>query len=130
MKAIYLILLSILFVASGQLMLKQGLTELGTLDFSLAQLSGTIALIFTKPLVLLGLSLFASSSLLWLTALSRAELSFAYPLMSISYATVAVTSFLIFHETINWTRILGIAIILIGISILALDGRKNEQPTP
>lgn len=129
MKAIYLILLSILFVASGQLLLKQGMTELGVLDFSLAQLSGTALLIFTKPLVLIGLFLFASSSVLWLIALSRTELSFAYPLLSISYATVAITSFLIFHETISWTRILGILIILIGISLLALNGRKNEQPT-
>lgn len=130
MKAIYLILLSILFVASGQLLLKQGLTELGTLDFSLAHITSTAFLVFTKPLVLLGLFLFASSSVLWLTALSRTELSFAYPLLSIGYATVAVTSFLIFHEKISWTRILGIVIILIGISILALNRRKNEQPTP
>src|SRR3989344_2206374 len=117
MKAIYLILLSILFVASGQLLLKQGLTELGTLDFSSAHLSSTLFLVFTKPLVLLGLFLFASSSVLWLTALS-----------SIGYATVAITSFILFHESPSWTRILGIAIILIGVSLLALNGGKHEQP--
>src|SRR3989338_11708526 len=130
MKAIYLILLSILFVASGQLLLKQGLTELGTLDFSSAHLSSTLFLVFTKPLVLLGLFLFASSSVLWLTALSRAELRYAYPLLSIGYATVAITSFILFHESPSWTRILGIAIILIGVSLLALNGGNHEQPSP
>ena len=125
MKTIYFILLSVLFVATGQLMLKQGLIDLGELHFGKEDLSETASKVFTSPLVLFGITLFALSSVLWLTALSRAELSFAYPLLSIGYATVAVASFVLFNETLSITRIIGIVVILIGISILSLNGGQK-----
>ncbi len=125
MKTIYFILLSVLFVAAGQLMLKQGLINLGELHFDLAHLSETTHKVVTSPLIVLGITLFALSSILWLTALSRAELSFAYPLLSIGYATVAIASIILFKEHLSLTRFFGILIIILGVAILSLNGGEK-----
>lgn len=123
MKAIYLILISILFVASGQLLLKKGVMDAGELDFG--NLTQTIPKLLTSPLLLLGIAIFVSSSVLWLIALSRTELSYAYPLLSIGYALVAVLSWLFFDEKLGVLRIAGIGVIIIGISLMSMENTKK-----
>ena len=54
-------------------------------------------------------------------ALSRAELTLAYPLMSgIVYLLLLAIGFFIFHEKITLLRIGGMAFILAGITMLAI----------
>lgn len=125
MKPIYFILLSILLVSSGQLILKFGMTQLGVLDFSLGSIADTAIKIALTPYVIIGVLLFGLSSVLWLTALSRAELSYAYPLFSIGYAIVSISSWFLFNEKMNGFRIAGIAIIILGVSILSLNGGQK-----
>lgn len=119
MKPIVTILLSVLMVATGQLVLKAGLNRLGSLSFQTNEIFQTFFTIFTSPLVVLGFLLFIGSSVLWLVALSKADLSFAYPMLSISYATVAFLSILIFNEPFSWTKGLGVVIIVIGVFLMS-----------
>ena len=125
MKTIYLILISILLISSGQLLLKSTMTKIGPLDFSSNAILDTAIRVLTTPLILASITLFGLSSILWLTALSRTELSYAYPLFSIGYAIVAISSWLLFNEKMNAFRIAGIAIIILGVSILSLKGGQK-----
>ena len=53
-------------------------------------------------------------------ALSRAELTFAYPLMSgVVYLLLLAIGFFIFHEDITLMRVGGMALIIAGITMLA-----------
>jgi multidrug transporter EmrE-like cation transporter len=121
MKAIYLILLSVLFVSSGQILIKYGLSGLGELSFAANDIPDTAQKILLNPLILLGIAVFVTSSILWLTALSRTELSYAYPLLSIGYAVVAIMSWLIFNEKMSLLRIAGVITIMIAVSMLAFE---------
>lgn len=119
MKPIGTILLSVLMVATGQLTLKAGMNKLVGLSFALPDIFLTFVRIFTQPLVLVGFLLFVGSSILWLAALSKSELSFTYPMLSVSYAAVAILSFVIFGEPFSLVRGSGIVIIVIGVFLMS-----------
>jgi multidrug transporter EmrE-like cation transporter len=56
---------------------------------------------------------------LHLIALSRVELSFAYPFLSVSYVLVLAAGYFWFEETVTVSRITGVALICIGTLFVA-----------
>jgi drug/metabolite transporter (DMT)-like permease len=54
----------------------------------------------------------------WLLVLSRVEVSYAYPLLSIVYIVTAFAGWLFFHESIGATRWAGIVVICIGVWLI------------
>lgn len=119
MKPLKTILLSVFMVATGQILLKLGLNGLGKLVFELNTFIPTFIKVFSTPLVLIGLLLFVTSSVLWLVALSKSELSFTYPMLSVSYALVAALSFVLLKEPFSVWRGLGIVIIVMGVFLMS-----------
>ena len=59
--------------------------------------------------------------------LSKVELSYAYPFLSLAYVVVAVYAFFIFHEDLNALRVLGIALICVGTVFIAQGGSKHDR---
>ncbi|MBU2589403.1 MAG: multidrug resistance protein [Nanoarchaeota archaeon] len=119
MKKTKTVLLSVLTVAIGQLLLKYGMNQIGPLSFSFSTLISTAVNVFSNPFVVVGFLLFASSSLLWLVAISEAELSYAYPLLGAGYALVALLSWVLFGEAVSTLRIFGIFVITSGVILMS-----------
>ncbi|MGC9317560.1 MAG: EamA family transporter, partial [Armatimonadota bacterium] len=84
-RAILLLLVAVSLGAAGQICLKIGVNMLGGGASPLTVLKG----IFT-PYVLSGFVLYGLSSLLYLVALSRLDLSYAYPFVALSFVLVTV----------------------------------------
>jgi uncharacterized membrane protein len=105
-----LIFVPIILAALGQLILKSGMNKLA--GFNLIKT-------FTSPLVLVGLCFYGASLILWLMVLSREKLSFVYPLVAFSYVVTVILSRLVLHEPVPLLRWLGLAVIVIGILLVA-----------
>jgi drug/metabolite transporter (DMT)-like permease len=118
-QAIGILLASVAFGAVGQLVLKAGMNGLGKSQLSV----DTLLRMATSPLVLVGVAIFAVSTLLWLLALARADLSFAYPFLSLTYLAVLVGGALLFREEVTLPRVLGFIVIIMGVWIVA----RSEQ---
>ncbi|TIQ91913.1 MAG: transporter, partial [Mesorhizobium sp.] len=58
-----------------------------------------------------------------LYVLSKVELSFAYPFLSLAYVAVAIFAYFIFREDLNGWRIAGITFICVGTVLIAQSGR-------
>lgn len=123
LKSVGLILTSVVFAGSGQLIFKAALNDIGTLTLEFSALID----LATSPLLLLGLAVFGLSALLWLIALMRAELSFAYPFLSLSYVIVLLGGALLFSEQITLPRLLGFGLIITGLVIVARDERQEAD---
>jgi multidrug transporter EmrE-like cation transporter len=54
-----------------------------------------------------------------MAVLSRVEVSFAYPFLSIGYVVVAIVGYYFFNESLTLTRILGILIICVGVYLIS-----------
>jgi uncharacterized membrane protein len=70
--------------------------------------------------VIFGCVLYALSSFIFIPALRGGELSVLYPLVSLSYIWVAILSAKFLGEKINSTKIAGIALIIIGVSLIGI----------
>ena len=56
----------------------------------------------------------------WMVAVQRLDLSYAYPFVALTFVLVPAASVLLFHESISLPQMLGLALIVIGVSITAL----------
>jgi drug/metabolite transporter (DMT)-like permease len=117
--ALIYILVAVLASAVGQLVLKKGMSSMGVLTLGTGQLGSILARIITNPYVLLGLVIYACGTLFWLVALSRVDLSYAYPFVSFSYVVMLVASWLLLNEQISLLRIAGSAVVILGVLLIS-----------
>jgi multidrug transporter EmrE-like cation transporter len=114
-----LVLTGVMLNAAAQLLLKAGSRAIADVPFSLANgwtLAERIAL---NPPILAGLGLYVVSVVFWILALSRVDVSIAYPMLSVGYIVTAMAGWLLFAESLSATRVAGIFIIIAGVWLVA-----------
>jgi drug/metabolite transporter (DMT)-like permease len=116
--AVIYILISVLGSVAGQLLLKKGMNDMGQVTLSLDKLPAILWKMVTNPNVFFGLAIYLVGTVFWLAALSRVDLSYAYPFASLSYIIMLVASWLWFGEKITPGRIFGTAVIGIGVLLI------------
>ncbi|SMH47052.1 transporter [Mesorhizobium australicum] len=127
MKYIGFILFTVMTNAAAQLMLKQGMMSLGDISFAGTNPVIKILQIVFSPWVFFGLCTFVISMASHLYVLSKVELSFAYPFLSLAYVAVAVFAYFVFREDLNGFRIAGIAAICVGTILIAQGGSGHAE---
>ena len=132
MKYLPFILFTVMTNAAAQLMLKHGMMTLGPLSFTAETAIQRVFQIVFHPWVFAGLATFVISMASHLFVLSKVELSFAYPFLSLAYIAVAVAAWTLFGEDLNQLRVAGIALICVGTVLIAQSGdgmsRHAEKP--
>ena len=117
--ALVYILMSVLGGAIGQIMLKKGMSSLGAITLSAPQLPAIVWRMLTNPYVFFGLIIYGTGTLFWLSAISRVDLSYAYPFASLSYLIMLLASWLLFSENISLLRLAGTCVICLGVYLVA-----------
>jgi len=116
MNVVVIIVIGVIFAALGQVSWKLGMNQAGqlaTLD------PATLSTVLMNPYVLLGFVMYGLSTIFWLIALSKKDLSFVYPFISLTYIFVLILSSLLLKESIGVNKIIGTLIITIGLIIIA-----------
>lgn len=114
------VLLTILFTVYGQVILKWRILNL---NWSLPTNEGVgqMIVIYVKflfdPLIFSGFVSAFVASIFWILAMTKFELTYAYPFMSLSPALVFIIGILVLGETYTVGKILGLLLIMIGIFI-------------
>ncbi len=121
-KYIPLILFGVLLNACAQIVLKQGMRVIGTFSFSLENFFPILAKAGMNPFIIAGLACYVLSVLIWLMVLSRVEVTFAYPLLSIGYVVTAFAGYLFFDENMGYIRWAGVLIICLGVFLITKTG--------
>lgn len=114
-----LILTGVLLNAAAQLLLKAGTNAIGHFEFSRDNILPVGWQLATEPHIFAGLSFYVISVVVWIMALSRVEVSIAYPMLSIGYVVNALAAWWLFGEAVSLTRLAGIGVIIIGVYIVA-----------
>ena len=97
------------------------------LSFSSESLIQKICQIVFNPWVFAGLAMFVISMASHLYVLSKVDLSFAYPFLSLAYVAVALCAWLLFKEELGTLKIAGIAFICVGTILIAQSGSKPAE---
>jgi multidrug transporter EmrE-like cation transporter len=116
--AFALILTGVLLNACAQLLLKAGTNAIGHIEFSGNGIWAVAPKLMLEPHILGGLACYAISVVVWIGALSRTPVSLAYPMLSIGYIVNALAAWYLFNEALTPTRMLGIAVIIVGVVLI------------
>lgn len=118
-KYIPLILVTVLTNALAQMLLKKGMLMIGQFQLVPEVMPSLVARVLINPYVVAGLLIMVISMGMHLTVLSRVEVSFAYPFLSISYIVVLFAGYFFFAEQLSASRVLGVALICVGTYFIA-----------
>ncbi|MFA5887386.1 MAG: EamA family transporter [Candidatus Nanoarchaeia archaeon] len=116
-----LLFVSIAIGIAGQLVLKHGMNKHGKVKIRKSNLIGDIWNIYFHRWIILGVILYAGSLPLWIMALSRLDLSYAYPMVSINFIAITLLSKFLFHEKVTKYRWLSVFTILFGVILLTMS---------
>ena len=95
------------------------MSQVGAIGGSVGVMAGSLTKAFLNPYVLGGVGAYGFSSIFWLILLSRVELSYAYPALSIGYVLITLVSAFILGEDVSSLRWLAVAIICVGVILLS-----------
>jgi drug/metabolite transporter (DMT)-like permease len=108
------ILVTLSLTVYGQLILKWRLSQLGPLPENFKdKILFLVLLIFDPFIFSVYIAVFAAG-LAWAATLTRFDLNYAYPFMSLSFVCVLILSSLLLGEPLTWGRTLGVALIVAG----------------
>lgn len=119
LTTVMFIAISICAGVAGQLVLKRGMTMLGAQSLSESNIVAVALRMALSPWVIAGLSIYVAGTFFWLMVLSRVDLSFAYPMTSLSYLLIVLTSWYFLGESVSPLRIVGVITIVAGVSLIA-----------
>ena len=122
MLPLIMIFVNIILGSVGQISLRFGAAKLGNLHTGQG-IMGSLACAFRgvfTPYVFFGLLLYAVSAVIWIFVLNQVKLSFAYPMISLSYVIVVLLSALILHERVSLVTIGGLVLISVGVSLIGI----------
>ena len=115
-----LILAGVGLNAAAQLLLKAATRPLAaftSLDVD-TLLASVVVLARSLPFWI-GMACYGASLCVWLAALAKAPVSIAYPMLSIGYIVVAFASVLWLGESLSTSKLLGIALICVGVVLVS-----------
>ena len=124
-----LLLIAIGLTVSGEILLKLGMNlvsaEVGAFSLNLPVLLRT----FTEWRIILGFALIFGGSLFWLGVISRADFSFAYPLLALSYVVALLPAYFILLEQISLNRVLGALVVVVGALVIGWERAAPDKVT-
>lgn len=114
-----LVLAGVLLNAAAQLLLKAGTNAVGHFEFSAANVVPVGLRLALEPHILGGVACYVVSIVVWIMALSRVEVSVAYPMLSIGYVVNAIAAWYLFGEPLGAYKLTGIGFIVLGVFLVA-----------
>ena len=120
LQSFLLILASIFASVIGQLVLKTGAKQLGTLGVEQANKGVQIAInAAMNPWIIGGLACYALGAVAWIMVLTRVPLSWAYPILALNQIIILLLAWAVFGETVSAVRWAGALLIVAGVVLVS-----------
>lgn len=113
------IVATIVFTVYGQLILKWRIASFGVLPENLGDKVHFFLSVLLDPFIISGFVAAFVASFAWMAAMTKFELSYAYPFISLNFVIVLLLSAWILHEPITLQKIIGVALIVLGTIVVA-----------
>ncbi len=114
-----LIFVGVMLNVAAQLLIKAGTNSIGYFEFSQQNILPIGWKLATEPHIIGAMACYGFSVVIWILALSRVQVSIAYPMLSMGYVVNAVAAWWFFNETFNPTKVAGIGVIILGVVIIS-----------
>jgi len=119
-EVLFLIIIAAFLTMAANLMMRHGLLRVGGAVLDERGVPGLVWSLARQWTFVVGFLSYGLAAIVWFKVLSIAEVSSSYPiLVGLTFILVTVGAVLWFRESINAIKILGIAVILAGIVLVA-----------
>lgn len=108
---------TILLTVYAQIVIKWQVMGAGAFPAETADQLWFLAKLLVSPWIISALAALLAAVVAWMAAMTKLELSHAYPFTSLAFVLVLVLSGWLFHEPITWPKITGVALVCLGIVI-------------
>lgn len=115
----FFILLTLAFTVYGQLVLKWQISSAGPLPQGYLDKLGFLLHQFTNPWIFSGFVAAFVASLAWMAAMTRFDLNYAYPFMSLAFVIVMILGVLFLGEALNANKVVGTLMVVAGLIVVA-----------
>jgi multidrug transporter EmrE-like cation transporter len=114
-----LILGGVMLNCAAQLFIKKGMMVNGEVFVNPTSIAQSIIPMLKNIYLWFGMFCYGISVFLWMIVLSKVDVSYAYPFLSIGYVFAAIIGFLFFGELFSMVRVAGIAVICTGVWLIS-----------
>lgn len=111
------VFLTVLLTVYGQIIVKWKVLAAGSFPAQFSDQIIFLAKLLLSPWVLSALGAGLLAAFCWMAALAKLPLSRAYPFTSLSFGLVLFLSSIFFQEPLTWPKIIGLAVIVVGIAV-------------
>ena len=113
-KTLILVFTTVILVSVGQIMMKKGMSTIALKSLASVIEINNLITIFSNPYVFGGFVIYGFSMILWLSAMSRADVSFIFPLLSTGYILTTIFARFFLGEHVSIIKWLSIGFIFAG----------------
>lgn len=113
----FYVLLTILLTVYGQLAIKFQVIKAGAFPQGNLEKIEFLLRLLLNPWIISAFVAALLASVAWMAAMTKLQLSFAYPFMSLAFILVMVFSSILFNEPITTHKVIGLLLVVVGLAI-------------
>ena len=117
-KTLTLVLMLVICANVGDLTLKRGMTEIGSVELTAAGLARALPLTVTSWKIWVGIAFLVGFMASYMTVLSWADYSYVMPIGAFGYALLTLFAVVFLHEQVSVQRWLGVIVVCIGVLLV------------
>lgn len=110
---------TLLCTVYGQLVLKWQMSDAGSLPEGRLDKLGFLLCLLLNPWIFSGLAAAFLASLAWMAAMTRLEMSYAYPFMSLAFVLVMIFGAAFLGESLNLAKSAGTLLVIAGLILIS-----------
>lgn len=108
---------SVLCTVFGQIVVKWQVAKAGALPATISEKIPFLLKLVLNPWIISGMVAGFFALICWLAAMTKFELSYAYPFMSLAFVFVLILSAILFHEAVTLPKVFGVLLVMAGIIV-------------
>jgi multidrug transporter EmrE-like cation transporter len=113
----FYVFLTVVLTVYGQIAIKWQVLKAGALPEALSDKISFLFQLLLNPWVISAFAAALLASVFWMAAMTKLQLSHAYPFMSLAFVLIMVASGVFFNEPITPLKIAGISLVILGLVV-------------
>ena len=110
---------TVVFTVYSQIVMRWQVGAAGEIPSDGLEKARFIAILLINPWVMSGIVATFLAGVSWMLAMTRFEISYAYPFVSLNYVIVLAASVILFNESLSPPKIIGTIFVIVGIIVIS-----------
>jgi uncharacterized membrane protein len=126
-KTLVMILVMVVCANTGDLLLKRGMSQIGAVQLSAADLQQAFRLTVTNGTIWIGIVFLIGFTISYMTVMSWADYSYVMPAGALGYALLTFLAVVVLHERVSARRWIGVVLICIGVLLVSRTKPRTTE---